>query len=310
MIQNIEAKLVGEGIEIFDLDKETRRETIIQAWDRWNEILKEKSEIITKDWREPERLEIEGVTYEIRGIYHGPTSDIWRHSQRRVDISTEADEAFKFPSNLVFFEENLLSCQKAFKLSDIKHSVTNFNTLKANGYFGDADIPDQSKQEHLDFLKKYNRCYGAASELLETIIPDHSNIDFCPSLIRFVHMPQPFRMEKNLLYLESRLTTLDKDDPEGLFLYIGLTPSRPAFMVKKLLGVVEHQKAFGDQEVKNVRLYCGVGHVDEVLFLLKNTSYIDRYFVLPSEQDSKCMPLAKRVGSLLATWGKYLTARN
>lgn len=64
-----------------------------EVWDRYQE-----SSILRKD----------DITYEIHGVYHTPDPATWRHSRRRQEISMEADIACRYPSNLVFSEQELL----------------------------------------------------------------------------------------------------------------------------------------------------------------------------------------------------------
>lgn len=221
----------------------------------------------------------DNVQYEIYSVYHGPDPATWQHSQRRSDITQEADEACVYPGYPVFVEENLLSCHEATMLKDIQYALDNYEALKTE------KLTDSN--EHINFLEKMKRYYTATYDIIHATAPNdvgtsQRNLEiYLAYFSKAIILPQPFGMENKLLYLESQLSDLDENDSESAFLYVGLVPARSAYMANKLL---EAAKCL---EARQVRLYCGIAHTNEVLFLLKNPYYIHRYLASPSEKKTQ-----------------------
>lgn len=226
----------------------------------------------------------DNVRYEIYSVYHGPDPMTWLHSQHRLDIAMEADKAYIHPSSPVFVEESLLPCKKAMILKDIQYAEADFKTLKTNKHIGDKEASKGSMQEDIDFLEKMKGYYAATYEIIRATTPQSFEL-FEQSLEFYLAyfskagiLPPPLGMENNLLYIQSCLKNLGKNNPKVEYLYVGLTPARSAYMAQRLQDAAKHQA------VKQVKLYCGIAHANEVLFLLKNPDYIDRYLVSPPKE--------------------------
>lgn len=224
-------------------------------------------------------LEQDNIRYEIYGICHTPDPVTWRSSHRRQEISLEADAAYKYPSNLVFAEEDLLSCRKAEVLEDIQYALNSLS--KKKDYFRDEGAHISERQQiQKSFMDKMDEYFNATDAIVRAILSNSAGLSpknrmsYLAYFSRAILLPQPIGMESNLLYLESYLRTHDKNNPKTRCIYTGLTPARPAYITKKLREAAEYPGA------KQIRLYCGIGHIDEVAFLLKNRDYIDRYLTV------------------------------
>ena len=221
------------------------------------------------DCREIIIIERDSIRYEIHGIYHTRDSVEWHHSRRRERISMEADATCEKSNILVFFEQGLLSCQKAAMLNDIKYALNILKTLKI-----DRQYTSQMQQ---DFINKMDSYFSATYNIIHTTLCNSKEAlqENATSKINLfskaILLPQPIGLESNLMYLDAYLKTNDINSPETQRIYVGFTPVRPAYMAKKLRDSAEYL------ENTTIQLYCGIGHTEEIAFLLRNPKYINRY---------------------------------